>query len=275
MAIYKTAKKGNFSQFDNALINNTYMSLKATMLLMKMLSKPKDWHFTIDGIVAMCKEGRTAVLSAIAELEKHGHLKRKQVRKPNGQIDSDYDVYERPEQSEELHTEKPAEEKPQAKKQPAEKPMRVSPQTENLSTAYHIYNKNIEKQKNNTNKKNTKKHGTEFYEEIVEYLNSKTGYAYKHTNWDTQKLIDGLTDSGYTKDDIKSVIDKKCDEWLGTEWEKFLRPCTLFGQKFETYFNSQTFKPQSVGYNKGYRLNYSDGLDDDDDGYKMFGHFRA
>lgn len=29
-------------------------------------------------------------------------------------------------------------------------------------------------------------------------------------------------------DEIKKVIDYKCDEWLGTEYEKYLRPSTIF-----------------------------------------------
>lgn len=112
-------------------------------------------------------------------------------------------------------------------------------------------------------------------ENVIRYLNALVGSAYKPTSRANRELIDGLVSEGFTETEIITVIDKKYAEWHGTEWEKFLRPRTLFGQKFETYFNSKTFKPQNVGYNRSYRLNYSDGLDDDDDGYKMFGHFRA
>ena len=38
-------------------------------------------------------------------------------------------------------------------------------------------------------------------------------------------------------DDFKSVIDKKSKEWLGTNMERYLRPDTLFGTKFESYLN--------------------------------------
>ena len=43
----------------------------------------------------------------------------------------------------------------------------------------------------------------------------------------------------FTIDDFKAVIDKKVKGWKGTEWEKFLRPETLFGAKFESYFNAR------------------------------------
>ena len=229
MAIYRTAKKGNFSQFDNALINNTYMSMKATMLLLKMLSKPSDWKFTVDGIVSICKEGKTAVMSAIAELEKFGHLKRYQVRKPNGQIGFEYDVYESPKSTpSESENKKPAVRKPQAKKQAMESPSRVSPHTENLSAAYYIYNKY----------KKTKKDNKKICESAISHLNALTGSAYKPTTRATVELIDGLVDDGFTEKEILCVIDKKFAEWNGTEWAWCLRPSTLFGKKFEDYLNA-------------------------------------
>lgn len=40
----------------------------------------------------------------------------------------------------------------------------------------------------------------------------------------------------YTIDDICLVIEYKTAEWMNTEWEKYLRPSTLFGTgKFESY----------------------------------------
>ena len=34
-------------------------------------------------------------------------------------------------------------------------------------------------------------------------------------------------------------IDKKCVEWMNTDMQKYLRPETLFGTKFESYLNQQ------------------------------------
>ena len=41
----------------------------------------------------------------------------------------------------------------------------------------------------------------------------------------------------YTVDDFKTVINNKCNDWLGTDWAQYLRPQTLFGNKFEQYLN--------------------------------------
>ena len=42
------------------------------------------------------------------------------------------------------------------------------------------------------------------------------------------------------------VVDNMWTDWRGTEWEKYLRPSTLFGSKFENYLNR---KPQNKGAN--------------------------
>ena len=47
-------------------------------------------------------------------------------------------------------------------------------------------------------------------------------------------------------EDFKTVIDKKSREWIGTEFEKFLRPETLFGTKFEGYLNSRINPKQTT-----------------------------
>ena len=77
------------------------------------------------------------------------------------------------------------------------------------------------------------------YAEIVDYLNQKAGTRYKHTSEDTRKHIRARVNDGYTLDDFKAVIDRKVEEWKGTEWQKFLRPSTLFGSKFESYLNQK------------------------------------
>jgi uncharacterized phage protein (TIGR02220 family) len=42
----------------------------------------------------------------------------------------------------------------------------------------------------------------------------------------------------FTVDDCKKVIDAKKSEWEGTDYAKYLRPETLFGNKFEGYLNA-------------------------------------
>lgn len=77
-------------------------------------------------------------------------------------------------------------------------------------------------------------------EEIVSYLNEKVGSKYRPSTEATQKHINARLEEKFTIDDFKAVIDKKADEWLGTDMQKFLRPQTLFGTKFESYLNQPT-----------------------------------
>lgn len=86
---------------------------------------------------------------------------------------------------------------------------------------------------------NVKKISLEEIKGIIEYLNIKSNSHYKYSTDKTQTLIKARIKDGFTLDDFKIVIDKKCEEWLGTDFEKFLRPETLFSNKFEGYLNQK------------------------------------
>lgn len=85
---------------------------------------------------------------------------------------------------------------------------------------------------------------TDEHKIIVDYLNEKAGTRYEHNSSKTITLLNTLFRKGYSVDDIKKVIDTKCKEWLPQEtMRKYLRPRTLFSNKFEDYLN-QEVKPQ-------------------------------
>lgn len=74
--------------------------------------------------------------------------------------------------------------------------------------------------------------------DLISYLNDKAGTSHKPTRSVT-KQIQGLLDAGYTPFQIRTVIDKKCDEWLNdSKMRGYLRPSTLFGDKFDEYLNA-------------------------------------
>lgn len=78
-----------------------------------------------------------------------------------------------------------------------------------------------------------------FIESVIAYLNQVTGKRYTTTNANTRKLIKQRFNEGFTMNDFCKVIDEKSEEWMETEMNKYLRPITLFGNKFESYLNSQ------------------------------------
>lgn len=91
------------------------------------------------------------------------------------------------------------------------------------------------------NEKDTK-NNTQYIKEIdevVKHLNEKAGTKYKSNSKSTTRHIQARINEGYTLEDFKTVIDKKCSEWLNTDMEKYLCPETLFGSKFEKYLNQK------------------------------------
>lgn len=93
------------------------------------------------------------------------------------------------------------------------------------------------------------------YKEIVDYLNEKTGKNFKHKTPKTRKFIEARWNQDFRLDDFKKVIDVKSDEWLNTGSDKYLRPETLFGTKFEGYLNQKT---KSTGMDQLERMKYDE-----------------
>lgn len=95
------------------------------------------------------------------------------------------------------------------------------------------------------NKQENKEQGTknkEQVKEVLDYLNKKLNKKFR-----TAKGLLKRFDENYTVDDCKTVIDKKTDEWKGTDMEQYLVPDTLFSGKFDKYLNQTIIKPQVKG----------------------------
>jgi len=191
------------------------MSLKSKGLLSLMLSLPEDWDYSISGLAALSQDGKDSISNALKELESFGYLTRTQCLDEKGRFAGyDYNIYE-------------------TKQSPLEEcPLAENPSTENPSTENPLqYNTNTNKELNN-------KH-IDVVSEIVNYLNEKAKTNYKTTTEKTKRLINARLNEKFTVEDFKTVIDNKVDEWKDTEFEKYLRPETLFGTKFESYLNSK------------------------------------
>ena len=75
------------------------------------------------------------------------------------------------------------------------------------------------------------------YQLIITYLNQKIDKSYKATSDKTRSLIKARYNDKFVLEDFYKVIDIKYNEWYKTDMAKFLRPETLFGNKFESYLN--------------------------------------
>lgn len=101
-------------------------------------------------------------------------------------------------------------------------------------------NKNtIENTNKNTNKVDLSL--SETCRKVIGFLNKKTGKVFRATSKKTIKLIKERIKEGYTLEDFFKVIETKAEDW-GTDKKMnvYLRPETLFGNKFEGYLNQKT-----------------------------------
>lgn len=107
--------------------------------------------------------------------------------------------------------------------------------------------------------------GPDPIEEIVAHLNRRADTKYKPTTPNTRKLIKARLKEGFTVEDIKLVIDKKCDEWINNpDMAKFLRPDTLFSNKFEGYLNAKSIPQNSRDHNSSHQPVYCAPVADDE-----------
>lgn len=106
-----------------------------------------------------------------------------------------------------------------------------------------IFN-SITNTKNNNLLKEENKNKEEIpFEEIINYLNEKIGTRYLSTSTKTRDLIRARWNQGFRLEDFYTVIDKKVNDWFNdNEMKVFLRPETLFSNKFESYLNQLTKK---------------------------------
>ncbi|WP_311486274.1 conserved phage C-terminal domain-containing protein [uncultured Anaerococcus sp.] len=75
---------------------------------------------------------------------------------------------------------------------------------------------------------------------VINYLNEKADKNYKSTTQKTKSLINARIKEGFTLDDFKKVIDTKTQQWkLSVDMNRYLRPETLFGNKFESYLQEK------------------------------------
>lgn len=220
-------KKCNFTTIHNKLITDNNISLKAKGIMLYMLSKPAGWNYNPKDIANNSKDGLESVYSGLKELIEAKYISRR--KNKDGTVD--YFVFEDNSENNVIDY--------SIQKTNCEKPNQGKP---NQGFADVL----IIKDSNNTeyNKKElSNKENIKEIEEVVNHLNEKAGTKYKSSSKNTTKHIKARINDGYTLEDFKTVIDKKCSEWLNTDMEKYLCPDTLFGSKFEKYLNQKINGP--------------------------------
>ena len=110
------------------------------------------------------------------------------------------------------------------------------------TTTKEIKNKRNKESKNIYTSLPEDKNITEIVETVIQMLNVETdkkdGEGFSPRAKKNVELISALIHEGYTLNDLKTVIEKKCDSWLTDPVMKSnLRPSVLFGDKFDEYLH--------------------------------------
>ena len=99
MPVFRVHKTRDFTVMSNSHLRDKDLTLKAKGLLSVILSLPDDWKYSIAGLASICKEGTSAVKSALQELTDAGYVtvtKMYPNQTDSGRIEYVYDIHERP-----------------------------------------------------------------------------------------------------------------------------------------------------------------------------------
>lgn len=75
IAVIRVIKNRNYTVMSNTHLKDKRLSLKAIGLLSVVFSLPDDWHYTVNGLVGIVKDGERAVNGALSELKENGYLR--------------------------------------------------------------------------------------------------------------------------------------------------------------------------------------------------------
>lgn len=235
MGIYRVEKNKNYVVMNRTALNDERLTWKAKGIIAYMLSLPDDWTFYIEEIVKHAKDGEAAFRSGLKELKDYGYVKRFPVREGQRIKHWETVIYEVPQQKENSLDGENQQIEPLDSDSLLVDSLHVdSLDVENRGLLSIDSNQVLKPLITDTTNNNV------VYSEIIDYLNEKAGTKYKASTKKTQNLIKARIKEKFTVDDFKTVIDKKCSEWLKKpNMVQYLRPETLFGTKFESYLNQQ------------------------------------
>ena len=95
----RVKKTDNYTMISTKLLRNKELPNKLLGFLLKVLSLPDYWHFSMPGLRAICKEGKTAVHNAVGKLMDMGYLVRTKLlsnESMNGHFEYVYSFFDKP-----------------------------------------------------------------------------------------------------------------------------------------------------------------------------------
>ena len=238
IAVIRVIKNRNYTVMSNTHLKDKRLSLKAIGLLSVVLGLPEDWHYTVNGLVGIVKDGKDSVESAIKELKKNGYLRVEKIY-PNAnsnRIQYQYTFFENPQEVDFQPLENQGIEK-------------QSVETQVLENPYTYKDTN----KPNTNKLNTNKQSKHKYGEYSHVLLTDKEHThlldlYGDSLNEHIKILDEYIETSGKKYKNHSLVIQK---WVHDEWMKRNKdkPITL-DSKFYAEQNTKTDKEVQDEFNR-------------------------
>lgn len=222
----------------NTHLKDKRLSLKAIGLLSVVLGLPEDWHYTVNGLVGIVKDGKDSVESAIKELKKNGYLRVEKIypNENSNRIQYQYTFFENPQEVDFQPLEN----------QDIEK---QSVETQVLENPYTYKDTN----KQNTNKLNTNTQSKHKYGEFQHVLLTDKEHThlldlYGDSLDEHIKILDEYIETSGKKYKNHSLVIQK---WVHDEWMKRNKdkPITL-DSKFYAEQNTKTDKEVQDEFNR-------------------------
>lgn len=233
IAVIRVIKNKNYTVMSNTHLKDKRLSLKAIGLLSVVLGLPDDWHYSVNGLVGIVKDGKDSVESAIKELKKNGYLRVEKIypNENSNRIQYQYTFFENPQE---------------VGFQPLEN-QGVETQVLENPYAYKYTNKP------NTNKLNTNKQSKYKYGEYSHVLLTDKEHThlldlYGDSLDEHIKILDEYIETSGKKYKNHSLVIQK---WVHDEWMKRNKdkPITL-DSKFYAEQNTKTDKEVQDEFNR-------------------------
>ena len=204
MRIIRSKVARDFTVMRNGWIRHTKLSAKAKGIFAYLLTLPDNWDLHIDELVTHFTDGERAIRSGLKELIDKKYIYCVVLRKDGKISGNEYFLVENPSQKQDVQN--------------------VDVENEALLST---------KEKPNTNKTIV---DLANYKEPIKILNQLTGRSFKVDNETYLKAIRARVKDGSCIEEIIEVIKFICKKRMGTDFEMFLRPSTVFNRtKYDDY----------------------------------------
>ena len=221
----------------NTHLKDKRLSLKAIGLLSIVLGLPEDWHYTVNGLVGIVKDGKDSVESAIKELKKNGYLRVEKIypNENSNRIQYQYTFFENPQEVDFQPLENQGIEKQGVEIQVLENPY-----------TYKDTNKP------NTNKLNTNKQSKHKYGEFQHVLLTDKEHThlielYGDSLNEHIKILDEYIETSEKKYKNHSLVIQK---WVHDEWMKRNKDKPTLDSKFYAEQSTKTDKEVQDEFNR-------------------------